>query len=275
MWLNEFGFKILKVIKLPIRKAAYFLGLRKYETTESYKTIIPAEVTEGHFYELIKNIASREDVTTILEIGSSSGEGSTKALVEAANLFPSSPKQIHCLEISMERFGKLRNYLRNDKRFYAHRISSVMTSEFPTFGEINNFHKKRKTNLNKIHINTIAAWYNKDIQFITDNPELNPISKSGHKISGIDWIKEKYHLSTFDFVIIDGSEFTGMAEYLKIRGSRFIALDDVMSFKCLNAYEALSADDNYELISENLIERNGWAVFGMKTTHTPAVIEKL
>jgi hypothetical protein len=239
----------------------YSLGLRKYETTESYRQIIPAEIKGGLFYQLIMEISAREDVFTILEIGSSSGEGSTKALLDAASLAPLARKQIHCLEISMERFENLRDYLKKDRRFLAHRISSVTTSDFPTFDEIREFQKNRETNLSKIHIDTIAAWYKKDIQFISENPELTPMSASGIKISGIDWIKESYNISEFDFVIIDGGEFTGKTEFLKIYGAKYIALDDVMSFKCLEAYETLVLDSNYELIGSNLIERNGWAMF--------------
>ena len=39
--------------------------------------IIPTEIKYDHFYQAIKQIAQEEDIQTILEIGSSSGEGST------------------------------------------------------------------------------------------------------------------------------------------------------------------------------------------------------
>ncbi|MBF0227704.1 MAG: hypothetical protein HQK76_19830, partial [Desulfobacterales bacterium] len=47
--------------------------------SELYSVIPPEIVKNDGFYEAIKKIASSEDIKTILEIGSSSGEGSTKA----------------------------------------------------------------------------------------------------------------------------------------------------------------------------------------------------
>jgi hypothetical protein len=251
------NFSILKVVRKPIRSTIYFLGLKRYETTETYKEIIPPEINRGEFYKLIEKISSQSDVITILEIGSSSGEGSTKAIFDSLAPFPYAKKQIHCMEISRERHEKLSSYLQNDPRFYAHRMSSVLISDFPRFEDVKQFHSFYKTNLSKIHVDTVESWYRKDIKYLVDNPDLFP----DDSISGINWIKQKFKIDFFDFVIIDGGEFTGFAEYEYIRGARYIALDDTNTYKNGDVRKMLLEDQAYKLVDESLTERNGWAVF--------------
>jgi hypothetical protein len=62
-------------------------------------------------------------------------------------------------------------------------------------------------------------------------------------------------------VLIDGSEFSGESEFYLIGGARVIALDDVNAFKCFNVYHMLRNNLSYRLVRENLILRNGYAVF--------------
>ena len=45
--------------------------------TSEINKIITAKIKYDQFYQAIKQIAQEEDIQTILEIGSSSGEGST------------------------------------------------------------------------------------------------------------------------------------------------------------------------------------------------------
>lgn len=253
---------LVKLLKSPIRRFLYRYGLRSYETTESYKRIIPAEITTGEFYSLVKEISGRNEVVTILEIGSSSGEGSTQALLESISLRPTSEKKVFCLEISKERFNKLAEYVSCDKRFIPLRMSSVSMSDFPTLDEVLSFHSKNFTNLSKIHQDTVKSWYRKDTQFLIENPEVfsgkNP---KNPKSGAIQWIKRKYQIRYFDFVIIDGGEFTGLIELKQTFGAKYIALDDVNSFKCFEAHQYLLASSDYRLVSSNLNERNGWSVF--------------
>ena len=254
------GILLLKM-KQAIRKIAYGLRIKNHETADSYKKIIPPEVRGGRFFELIQEISAYSDVCSILEIGSSSGEGSTRALFESLAKIPSANKQIHCMEISQERYQKLKDYLASDSRFYPHRLSSVSTSEFPPFQIIENFHKTVKSKLSGYQLDTIESWYKKDLTFLDENPELIPVRGDGKKISGIAWIKGEYSIDKFDFVIIDGGEFTGNAEFSYFHDSRYVALDDTNSFKTWDVHRQLCLNPSYKLIDENTNERNGWAIF--------------
>lgn len=259
---------IASKFKRPLRKFAYVVGLKKHETADSYKKIIPAEIQGGQFFELIKDIVKRPEIKTILEIGSSSGEGSTRAILESLALLPSDYKQVHCLEISAERHLKLEEYLKSDNRFKAHRLSSITPEDFPDFEAVSNFYINIESKLNKYEIDTVRSWYEKDISYIYANPELTPMDSNGVKIGGISWIKKKYGISEFDFVLIDGGEFTGFEEFMEIRSSIYIALDDTQTFKSWKVRESLLSNSEYRLIAENLNERNGWSIFVKKDLMT-------
>ncbi len=253
---------VIQLLKSPIRRILYRLGIRKYETTATYSRVIPAEITSGEFYRLIKEISANNEVVTILEIGSSSGEGSTQALLESISSRLTSAKKVFCLEISKERFNLLAEYVNMDKRFIPLRMSSVSIADFPTLDEVLNFHSNSFTNLSKIHRDTVKSWYRKDVQYLIENPEVfadkNPMDPQS---GAIQWIKKQHRIEYFDFVIIDGGEFTGFVELKQTFGARYIALDDVNSFKCFDAHQYLLDNPNYRLISSNLKDRNGWSVF--------------
>lgn len=257
--------KTILLLRKEFRKLVYGLRIKRHEDTSSFKNIIPPEVSDGRFFELIQEISAYSDVRYILEIGSSSGEGSTRALFESLARFPNEEKEIHCMEISFERYKKLQDYLASDSRFYPHRLSSVTTREFPAFQVVKNFYETVHSKLNQYQLDTIKAWYKKDIKFLEENPELIPVRDDGEKISGISWIKEKHMIRAFDFVIIDGGEFTGSAEFVYCADAKHVALDDTNSFKTWNVRRQLVLNPNYKLIEENLDERNGWAVFSRLT----------
>ena len=67
------------------------------------------------------------------------------------------------------------------------------------------------------------------------------------------------------FVHIDGAEFAGIDEYNVVRkycnDVKFIAMDDVRTFKNFINYKKLKNDPTWEVYKENVNERNGWAVF--------------
>lgn len=91
--------------------------------------------------------------------------------------------------------------------------------------------------------------------------DINYIRETDKDFNGIDYIKRENNIEFFDFVLIDGSEFTGEAELAHIIGANYIALDDILTLKCFNAYCHLRRDKNYELVEEDFHLRNGYAIF--------------
>lgn len=109
--------------------------------------------------------------------------------------------------------------------------------------------------LNQYGLDRVIGWLKQDIDYV---------KSSGVAQNGIALIKEQHGIEFFDIVLIDGSEFTGMAEFKLIYGARFILLDDTNAFKNYHNYQQLINDPHYELIEQDIQLRNGYAIFKRK-----------
>ena len=218
----------------------------------SIEDIIPAEVSNDTFYSALVEVAARSDLKNFLEIGSSSGAGSTQALVNGLLKRQTADARLFCLELSRTRFANLVSTYSGQNFVYPYNLSSVRISEFPTPQEVAQFYRTIKTNLNLYDLDTILGWREQDINYI-ERKKLD--------FCGLEFIKSCNNIEKFDFVLIDGSEFTGEIELQHVWGSKVIALDDVNSFKCFAAYVRLSNHYGYQLIGQDLSLRNGYAFF--------------
>lgn len=212
---------------------------------------IPPEILGDDFARQIVKIVARAEVKTLIEIGSSSGEGSTSAIIKGLKI--KKGWNLHLLEVDPLRFESLRRKFHNTSGVFIHRYSSVSISRFPTKEEVVEFYNSVPTNLNRWPIDTILTWLEQDKQ--------NLLQSNLSNINGIDKIKEDFEIDNFDFALIDGSEFTGSADLQSVLGSKYILLDDVNAFKCNQAYKVLSEDPRYLLEYENWELRNGFAIF--------------
>ena len=215
--------------------------------------LIPGEIKNDKFSNLIDKLAQLKSVKNILEIGSSSGAGSTRAFINAINKrIDQDEVKFICLELSNSRFQKLKEYIQNYSFVDAYNLSSVSTKYFPSEKEVINFYKSRKTSLNKIKLEEVLRWRNVDINYIKN---------SGRNVCGIKSVMEEKEINYFDLCLIDGSEFTGKAELGIVLGAKYILLDDTETFKSREAFEILEANNNYKLIEYMPEVRNGFAAF--------------
>jgi glycosyltransferase involved in cell wall biosynthesis/predicted O-methyltransferase YrrM len=213
--------------------------------------IIPPEIKNDEFYTIIQKIAREEDIKTVLEIGSSSGEGSTEAFVIGLRENPNQPT-LFCMEVSQARFANLKKSYENDSFVKCYNVSSVPIEQFPDQNEIIDFHQNSDSNLRAYPIEQVLGWLQQDIEYIKN---------SGVPANGIQQVKQENNIESFDLVLIDGSEFTGIAELKELYGSKFICLDDITTFKNHQNHHQLLTDPNYVLISHNTSTRNGYSVF--------------
>jgi glycosyltransferase involved in cell wall biosynthesis len=218
-------------------------------------SLIPGEIKDDEFYETIKDIARKEDIKTVLEIGSSAGAGSTEAFVSGLQENPNKPI-LFCMEVSKPRFFELqKKYIKSFYFVKCYNISSVSLEHFPNENEVIKFYCTKQTNLNFYPLERVLGWLRQDIEYV---------KHSGVNGEGIKHIKEENNIDLFDVVLIDGSEFTGSIELEEVYGAKFIILDDTNTFKNFNNYQKLLRDDNYELLKSNNRIRNGYAVFKIK-----------
>ena len=220
------------------------------------ENIIPPEILNDEFHYLLKKYSARGDLNTFLEIGSSSGGGSTDAFVTGI-------KQRHdvlevrlfCMEVSRNRFKALSSHYAQEDFVHCYNISSIQASEMPSEEEVSHFYQTTNTTLNNYSLETILNWLRQDIAYI---------KKSGSDIDGIRMIKQANRIHNFDMVLIDGSEFSGERELKETIGAKVIALDDINAFKCWNAYQILLHTTHYALKEHNFSLRNGYAIFEKK-----------
>ncbi|MGD1912676.1 MAG: FkbM family methyltransferase [Rivularia sp. (in: cyanobacteria)] len=213
--------------------------------------LIPPEIKNDEFYAAIQKICREEDIKTVLEIGSSSGGGSTEAFVTGLRKNPHNPK-LFCMEVSKTRFAELRKRYENDEFVNCYNVSSISLEKFPKEEEVIDFYNKTQNNLKLYPLLQVLGWLQQDIEYVRS---------SGVAGDGIQKIKQENHIDCFDLVLIDGSEFTGNAELDEVYGAKYILLDDIETFKNYHSHYKLLSDNNYILIAENRNIRNGYSIF--------------
>ncbi|BAT55078.1 Glycosyl transferase, group 1 [Nostoc sp. NIES-3756] len=220
-------------------------------TNSELNRLISPEIHNDDFYTAILQITSQEEIKTILEIGSSSGEGSTQAFFTGIRQNLHKPI-LFCMEVSKVRFNELNNKYKNEDFVKVYNTSSVPIESFADKQEVIDFYNTTNNNLKLYPLERILDWLKQDIDYVQE---------LGYSGNGINRIKQENGIDYFDLVLIDGSEFTGTAELNEIYGAKYILLDDINTFKNYNNFYKLLKDKNYILIECNHKVRNGYAVF--------------
>ncbi len=244
--------KILRKIINKFDKSLNWFKI-KFLNYSQFDFIIGPEIKNDFFYSAIYHISMDIRFKNFLEIGSSSGQGSTSAFVAGMNSrSDQSAIKLICLELSNKRFERLKHYYNKIPFIKIYNLSSVGVSKFPPLADVENFYINRKTNLNDTPFEEVKEWYEADIRYILE---------SGKDIDGIESIKRRLSITHFDVVLIDGSEFTGNAELDSVLGADVILLDDTESYKCREAFERLMINSSYNLQMHEPGLRGGFAIF--------------
>ena len=215
-------------------------------------SIIPAEIKNDELYNRIINtiLLFNEEITTVLEIGASSGDGSTEAIVRAMSQLED--KELYTLEVDQARFAALQERYKDLDWVIPVNKSAVHLNEYPTKGQVEDFYNTIRTQLNQYPIEFVLSWYDEEVE---------KIKYLDDKLGGIDQIKKDNNIKNFDMVVLDGSPFTGYQEFLKIVGAKIIVLDDIIDIKHHFTQLALRENEGYECIFCNAALRNGYAIW--------------
>jgi len=217
----------------------------------SLDTVIAPEILNDDFHQLIYQIAATQPFKDILEIGSSSGEGSTDAWVRGISVNPVKPT-LHCIELSKPRFEILSRHYLNNPQVNCYWASSVGLSHFPSEEQVTDFYNSVPSKLKTWPLDTVLSWLRADINYLKEHRAPDDGIKRALKATGRNY---------FDAVLIDGSEFTGVAEFAQIYGATCILLDDVLTYKNWEVFHYLAQDKTYQLVASRYDIRNGFAVF--------------
>lgn len=236
-------------------RSGFSRGARKIGKTlriySDYDHTIPAEIKNDEFYDLISSMAAAAPVKTILEIGSSNGEGSTSAFVQGIKQNPVRPT-LYCMEVSRPRFQELARRFAGEPQVRCYNVTSVPLDRFASDAEITTFYQTATSGLNRIPLKEVLRWLDQDRRYI---------SRLGPSRNGIRMIKDENGIEGFGMVLIDGSEFSGQAELDEVYGADYLLLDDIGTYKNFHNYRRLIEDSAYKLVAANEHLRNGYAAF--------------
>lgn len=176
-----------------------------------------------------------------LEIGGGTGDGSTQCI---------RTKRLFSIENHPERIGRHRMNLELKGG-----VSVNGTATLPKLWmnqlDVAEFYGTNKTNLNQYPLTQVIGWYHECVQ------SAEPFSTNAIEDIHIE------HKVNFDFVLIDGSPFSGEAELRCVRPflaeKAIVALDDINDIKNWANYHKLKGFS--KLLWEDWSVRNGAAIF--------------
>jgi hypothetical protein len=176
-----------------------------------------------------------------LEIGGGTGDGSTQCI---------KTKRLFSIENHPDRIGRHSMNL-SARGGVAINGTATISSLWMNKKDIEEFYQNIRTTLNQYPLEQVLGWHNVCLE-----------TAYQYKTSAIEDIHFE-HSVDFNFVLIDGSPFSGESELRCVRpflaDKAIIALDDVNDIKNYANYEKLKRTAT--LLWEDMACRNGAAIF--------------
>jgi hypothetical protein len=202
-------------------------------------------VIDSGIGRFLYQLARQDDVTSVLEIGTWNGRGSTYCLARGLG---ETTGTLITVESNLEMYRRAVAFYR-DRGLPVKLIhgSSIAPEEFPplsAFAAIEGPipYKERW-----------SQWYAQD---------LAAARSAGHRAVLGELLSRH---ECFDAVYLDGGEFTSYAEFQRVRpAATYIVLDDcnpALSVKNVQSRKALLRDPHWLLLVDEPADRNGWCAF--------------
>jgi len=196
-----------------------------------------------NFGKLINKISSYEENKIFLEIGTWNGQGSTYCVMDSL-LKRNDKVKFYSLECNKSKYIEAVNLWKNIlKQQFNNGILNLL---YGRIVEIEEIYKREELKDLEGFFNDWYKWYDDDVENfeISENIE-NQLPEA------------------IDVLILDGGEFSTYAEFNKLfsRTNNYILLDDCNILKCKKIYEILKKNNGWQLLNEDLNDRNGYAVF--------------
>lgn len=189
--------------------------------------------------DLIYDLSNREDVNTIVEIGTWNGEGSTMCVIQSL-IDSGKKKEFISLEMYPEMYEKAKLFLSKYKDYV-----TLLN------GRIIDYEEAFWFDHNSINLTSDAhaiLYYKKDLDYLKTT--INVFEKMPEKI---------------DLLILDGGEYTTYPEWVKLKDrTKIVVLDDSNILKCKKIRQEILDSENYEILYDKLNVRNGVSAFEKK-----------
>lgn len=188
------------------------------------------------FGNLIYQYAKDPNINTIVDVGTWSGLGTTKCIIDG---LIDSGKTDYSL-VSIELYPNQYNIAKENLKPYLNDKIKLLNGKLIDYEEAFWF-DHNTINMADPHA---QQWYKSDMEFLKNQP--NVFSELPNQI---------------DLLVLDGGEYTTYPEYKKLKDrTRILALDDTAVFKCEEIRKELLQDE-HKIIYDNLHERHGCTIF--------------
>jgi len=205
------------------------------------------EIKDDSLFNAISREAADPSHKTQLEVGSSTGDGSTQAFLQGVRRNPSQPK-LFCIEALKDRYNHLLERLKDTPNTFAFNVTAVPMQTNCTEKIVREFTQIIPMG----NVETVLSWSKEEHEYVA----ANEIPQNG-----IERIKREHNVTNFDLVLLDGSEFAGLPELEAVYGAKTIIMDDVAVLKNHYGLLKLIYDPAYRLVESDMKLRNGYAVF--------------
>lgn len=234
-------------------KSAYlrsWLGIQ-----DDYFIFFPYKIDEEIYFIIQTSIYlllnNDRQLNSVLVVGAGNGEGAVQAIVSAYHNLK--PNVLFSIEPNKENFIQLEKKYSHVSKSY--NCSSVKTANYVTEEELAAYYK---------YIPSVMNNYPLDFFTAALKAEIHDLETTNRSCDCIREIMRSHNLNYFDFVVLDGSLFSGEADLDAVYGSVFILLTSVNSIKDHANHKRLSEDDNYILLLSNTTPRAGYSMFGLR-----------
>lgn len=209
--------------------------------------LFPEQVEPDLFFTLQRFLYLDPAIDSVLDIGAGSGEGSTRAVMEAAEYLPG--VKVFCLEPDLEKFRALA--ARYGGRAELVHAASVPPERYVTGKELELFYNYLPSVMNSLPLEQFQ---------LAREQEIDYLRQYGVQVDGIARIKREHRIERFGLVILDGSLFCGEADLQEVYGARYLALNYLKSIKNYGNLQRLMEGGDYQLIAANPDYGCGYAV---------------
>ena len=185
---------------------------------------------------LIYDLTRREDVNTIVEIGTWNGEGSTMCVIKSL-MDLKIKKEFISLELYPDMYEKANLFLSKYKDYVTLLNGRIIEYEDAFWFDHNS--------INFMSDEHARLYYKKDLDYLKTTIDV------------FEKIPEK-----IDLLILDGGEYTTYPEWVKLKDrTKIVVLDDSKILKCSKIRQEILDSGNYQILYDNLNVRNGFSVF--------------
>lgn len=210
------------------------------------------------FHSYLDLLRTQEQIPHVLEVGASSGVESIEVLT-SQDFSKASKTMLHRVDASAESVALMRERFRGNTGLKTYHAASVPRDRFIS-----------ERDLRRLYVTNLSVLNHHPLSHALEQRERDLLAIKDSHISetGIEMVKTEHGISSFDLAIINGAQFSGLADLEALLGATRIVVTQVNHLIGLRVYDILKLNSNYSLEAEHWGEGLTYAAFRKKQEPT-------